>query len=109
LLYSCTRVRIREVGERKGQEVQAGGAPGDGTPFAKGYTGKFWPEVVWMRRWLKRLFRDERGQMSAEYGLLTWVFVFFGSASLVWFLMAMEEAAIDHYQDIVSVVCLPVP
>lgn len=62
-----------------------------------------------MKRWLKRFLRDQCGQMAAEYGLLTWFFVFFGSAALVWFLMAMEEAAVDYYQDIVSIVCLPIP
>jgi hypothetical protein len=62
-----------------------------------------------VKRFVRRLLRDERGQMAVEYSLVTWLFVFFGTASLAWFLMALEEAAIDYYQDVVSVVCLPIP
>ena len=62
-----------------------------------------------MRELIAGLKRDEAGQMAVEYSLLHWFFIFIGSASLAWFLMAMEEAIVDYYQDIVSTVCLPIP
>lgn len=62
-----------------------------------------------MKKRIRQFLRDEAGQMAAEYSLLNWFFIFLGTVSIAWFFMAMEEAAIDFYQDVVSIVCLPVP
>jgi len=56
-----------------------------------------------------RLFKGEGGQVLAEYGILLWFFTLAGVATLIAFMFAFEEGVIAHYEDIVNVVCLPVP
>ena len=58
---------------------------------------------------LKRLWWSARGQTTAEYGLLVWFFVFVGAVTLFTFFFGFEEATIGYYEDIVNIVCLPVP
>ena len=65
--------------------------------------------VRMIRRSLSRLLADQRGQATAEYGLLTWFLVLIGTTTLAYFFFAMGEVLIGYYDDIVCVVCLPVP
>jgi hypothetical protein len=55
-------------------------------------------------------FTDGRGgQVMAEYSLLMWLFTLAGVATLVTFFFAFEEGVIGYYEDIVNIVCLPIP
>ena len=45
----------------------------------------------------------------AEYSLLMWLFTLAGVATLVTFFFAFEEGVIGYYEDIVNIVCLPIP
>ena len=56
-----------------------------------------------------KLAGDERGQATAEYGIMMWFVAFAGAATLVVFFFAFEEAIIGYYEDIVNIVCLPIP
>lgn len=58
---------------------------------------------------LLRPLRGRRGQVLAEYGVLLWFFTLIGVASLLTFFFAFEESVIGHYEDIVNVICLPIP
>ncbi len=60
-------------------------------------------------RRLRRLAGDERGQATAEYGIMMWFMAFAGALTLVFFFFAFEEAIIGYYENIVNIVCLPVP
>jgi len=62
-----------------------------------------------LRRRAGRLVRAEAGQVTAEYGLLVWFFVFLGAVTLFTFFFGFEQAIIGYYEDIVNVVCLPIP
>ncbi len=54
-------------------------------------------------------FRNEDGQMLAEYSILMWFFTLVGVATLGTFIFAVEESVVDWYADIVNVICLPLP
>ena len=58
---------------------------------------------------LRDLLREQGGQATAEYGILMWFVAFVGTATLFVFFFGFEEAIIDYYEDIVNLVCLPVP
>ena len=58
---------------------------------------------------LRQRLTGRRGQALAEYGLLMWLFTLLGAATLVTFIFAFEEGMIGYYEDIVNVICLPVP
>jgi len=55
------------------------------------------------------LLGGRSGQMLAEYGLLMWFFTLVGVASLVTFFFAFEEGVVGYYEDIVNMICLPIP
>ena len=55
------------------------------------------------------LVRGESGQVMAEYGVVLWFFTLIGVATLVTFFFAFEEGVIGYYEDLVNVVCLPIP
>ena len=55
------------------------------------------------------LLNGRSGQMVAEYSLLVWFFTLVGVATLVTFFFAFEEGTIAYYEDIVNVICLPLP
>ena len=57
----------------------------------------------------KPILGGRRGQALAEYSLLMWLFTLLGVATLVTFIFAFEEGVIGYYEDIVNVICLPVP
>ena len=59
--------------------------------------------------WLHGLLEREEGQVTAEYSVLLWFFTLIGVATLITFFFGFEEAIIGYYEDIVNVVCLPVP
>ena len=58
---------------------------------------------------MRQRLTGRRGQALAEYGLLMWLFTLLGAATLVTFIFAFEEGMIGYYEDIVNVICLPVP
>jgi len=58
---------------------------------------------------LRRLLSDEAGQVTAEYSILMWFVAFVGTVTLFAFFFGFEEAVIDYYEDIVNIVCLPIP
>jgi len=62
-----------------------------------------------IKRRLGRFFRAEDGQMLAEYSVLMWFFTLVGVACLFTFFFAFEESVIAYYEDVVNVICLPVP
>ena len=53
--------------------------------------------------------RRQGGQATAEYGILMWFVAFAGTVTLFVFFFGFEEAIIDYYEDIVNLVCLPIP
>jgi hypothetical protein len=53
--------------------------------------------------------RGRSGQVVAEYTILMWFFTLIGVATLATFIFAVEEGAIGLYEDIVNVICLPIP
>ena len=55
-----------------------------------------------------RFFREERGQVTAEYGVLLWFFTLVGVATLVTFIFSFEEGVIADYEDILDVICFPI-
>jgi len=55
------------------------------------------------------LRHDQKGQATAEYSILMWFVAFVGVVTLVTFIFGFEEAIIAHYEDIVNIVCLPIP
>jgi Flp pilus assembly pilin Flp len=55
------------------------------------------------------LLQDRRGQVLAEYTVLLWFITVVGVATLVTFFFAFEEGVIGYYDDIVSIICLPIP
>jgi len=66
---------------------------------------KRWPLVLHARRF----FSDSGGQAVAEYGILVWFMTLIGAVSLVMFIFAFEASVVGYYEDIVNVICLPVP
>jgi Flp pilus assembly pilin Flp len=58
---------------------------------------------------LRALLRDESGQTAAEYSVLMWFFTLVGAACLTTFIFAFEESIVAYYEDIVNIVCLPIP
>jgi Flp pilus assembly pilin Flp len=58
---------------------------------------------------VRRFLRGNRGQMVAEYSVLLGLFTVGGVAVLVTFFFAFEEGVIGYYEDIVNVICLPIP
>jgi Flp pilus assembly pilin Flp len=61
------------------------------------------------REVLIEALRDQAGQMIAEYGVLMWLVTLIGVATLATFFFAFEEGVIGYYEDIVNIVCLPIP
>lgn len=61
------------------------------------------------KRSITGLMRDQNGQVAAEYSILAWFLTLVGVVALVTFFFAFEEAIIGYYEDIVNVVCLPIP
>lgn len=54
---------------------------------------------------LKQFVRDESGQAVTEYAVLfTWSIVI-----LIATLTALRMAVFDYYQDVASLICLPIP
>jgi len=62
-----------------------------------------------LRERMRRLWPEQAGQVLAEYSLLMWLVVLIGVASLVTFFFAFEEGVIGYYEDIVNIICLPIP
>ena len=62
-----------------------------------------------LSRQTARLSRGRAGQVLAEYSVLLWFFALVGVATLVTFMFAFEEGVIAYYEDVVNVICLPVP
>jgi len=60
-------------------------------------------------RSILELLRGRSGQMLAEYGVLLWFVTLVGVASLVTFFFAFEEGVVGYYEDVVNVICLPIP
>ncbi len=60
-------------------------------------------------RRIVRLLSGRGGQVLTEYSVLLWFFTLLGVVTLVTFFFAFEEAVIGYYEDIVNVVCLPIP
>ncbi|MFP4176701.1 MAG: hypothetical protein ACOCSQ_03345 [Planctomycetota bacterium] len=60
--------------------------------------------MKWVKFWQRR-----DGQMLAEYSILTWFFTLIGVATLVTFVFAVENSVVGMYEDIVNVICLPLP
>ncbi len=54
-------------------------------------------------------FRGRGGQVLAEYSILLWFVALIGAATLITFVFAFEEGVLAYYEDVVNVVCLPVP
>ena len=55
------------------------------------------------------LIRDENGQTLAEYSIVMWFATLIGAACLVVFFFGFEEGIIAYYEDIVNMICLPIP
>ena len=51
------------------------------------------------------LTRDERGQAATEYALVAFWTVFMVIAAI----QAVQMALLDGFQDIASLICLPIP
>jgi Flp pilus assembly pilin Flp len=49
--------------------------------------------------------RDESGQATVEYAVLAGLTVFFVLAAIVF----METALLDYFQDVASLIALPIP
>jgi len=62
-----------------------------------------------LKRPVLALLRDRAGQVIAEYGVLMWFVTLIGVATLATFFFAFEEGVIGYYEDIVNVICLPIP
>ena len=62
-----------------------------------------------IRKRLSELARDESGQALAEYSVAVWLFTLVGVACLFTFFFAFEEGVIAYYEDVVNIICLPVP
>ena len=58
---------------------------------------------------IRRFLRGNSGQMVAEYTVLVCFFTLIGVTALVTFFFAFEEGVIGYYEDIVNVICLPIP
>lgn len=54
---------------------------------------------------LRDLIRDQAGQATSEYALLVFWTVLVVLASL----QALQVALFDYYQDVASLICLPIP
>ena len=54
---------------------------------------------------LRNLLRDEPGQAAAEYALVAFWTVIVVIASV----QAVQAALLDCFQDVASLVCLPIP
>ena len=61
------------------------------------------------QRQVLALLKQQAGQVIAEYTVLMWFFTLIGVATLVTFFFAFEEGVIGYYEDIVNVICLPIP
>jgi len=57
----------------------------------------------------RRRLDGRAGQTLAEYSVLTWFFMLVGVVTLVTFFFALETSVIGQYEDIVNVICLPIP
>lgn len=58
---------------------------------------------------IRNFAKNCRGQMVAEYSVLMWFSVLLGAAALVTVFFAFEESTINYYENIVKIICLPVP
>jgi len=105
-LSECNLPSTAVVVRRKGTPfalVRVERAPGAPIPGYLRASGRM------VLRALKELARDERGQVMAEYSILMWFFTLIGVAALTTFFFAFEEGVIGYYEDIVNVICLPIP
>ena len=68
-----------------------------------------WARAMDRRKTLRDLIHRQRGQATAEYSILMWFVTFVGVVTLVTFIFGFEEAIIAYYEDIVNIVCLPIP
>jgi len=57
----------------------------------------------------RRLLRERRGQVLAEYSVMMWFFTLIGVTALVTFFFAFEEGVVAYYEDVVNIICLPFP
>ena len=53
----------------------------------------------------RNILRDETGQAATEYALI----VFWTIVVVLGSIKAVEAALLDYYQDVASLICLPIP